>query len=70
MVLETTQERHATSNTDGDQYISAPTGGDFSPGSYTSRLSKKDALRGARFGLPWKRVWEAASTDIEKGPDY
>lgn len=32
-------------------------------GSYTSRLSKQNALKGAKFGIPWKRVWEAASQD-------
>lgn len=26
-------------------------------------MAGKDALKGARFGLPWKRIWEAASQD-------
>src|SRR5436305_10623735 len=29
--------------------------------SYVSWISKKEALKGAKFGLPWKRVWEYAS---------
>ncbi|KAG9230498.1 amidase [Amylocarpus encephaloides] len=32
---------------------------------YTTLLSKKDTLHGAKFGLPWKRVWESVSHDCE-----
>jgi amidase len=28
-------------------------------------VSKRDVLKGAKFGLPWKRIWEKAS---EKEP--
>lgn len=38
--------------------------------SYTSWLAKKDALKGARFGLPWRRVWEAASTNSRHKWEY
>jgi amidase len=36
----------------------------------TSWLSKKDSLKGSRFGLPWKRVWEAASKSTEYKSEY
>jgi amidase len=41
-----------------------------SPEPYTDWLSKQDALRGARFGLPWTRVWEAASKNANRKVDY
>ncbi|KAI1279498.1 amidase signature domain-containing protein [Xylaria sp. FL0933] len=37
---------------------------------YTDWLAKKDALKGAKFGLPWKRVWEAASNSVEHKSEY
>ncbi|KAI1345660.1 amidase signature domain-containing protein [Xylaria sp. FL0043] len=37
---------------------------------YTDWLAKKDALKGAKFGLPWKRVWEAASNSVEHKSVY
>ncbi|KAJ8132822.1 hypothetical protein O1611_g803 [Lasiodiplodia mahajangana] len=38
--------------------------------TYTSWLTNKDALKGARFGLPMRRVWEAASHSIEYKSEY
>lgn len=37
---------------------------------YTSSLGKKDALKGARFGLPWTRVWETASKSARHKSKY
>jgi amidase len=37
---------------------------------YTSWLAKKDALKGARFGLPWRRVWETASKSAKHRSEY
>ena len=31
---------------------------------HASWVANKDALKGARFGLPWKRVWETASKNM------
>jgi len=31
--------------------------------SYRSMVTGKSALAGARFGMPWKRVWERAAQD-------
>jgi amidase len=69
IVLDIIQERRATSDAHDDRLVSTPIL-DFCPGPYTSWLSKKDALKGARFGLPWKRVWEAASKCPENGLEY
>jgi amidase len=38
--------------------------------AYTSWLAKKDAIRGARFGLPWRRVWETASNNPRQQTAY
>ncbi|KAI0969894.1 amidase signature domain-containing protein [Xylaria arbuscula] len=37
---------------------------------YTSWLADKDALKGAKFGLPSRRVWEAASNSIDHKSEY
>lgn len=37
---------------------------------YTSWLATKDALQGARFGLPWRRVWETASKNAKQKSSY
>ncbi|TAQ84958.1 hypothetical protein B7494_g6715 [Chlorociboria aeruginascens] len=68
IILDVIRERQTTSGTHKDSSISSPTY-DFSE-PYTSWLSKKDALKGARFGLPWKRVWESASKRAEKELEY
>jgi amidase len=39
-------------------------------GSYTSSLAKKDALKGAKFGLPSKRVWESAAKSTKHKSEY
>ncbi|KAI1313122.1 amidase signature domain-containing protein [Xylaria venustula] len=39
-------------------------------GPYTSWLADKDALKGAKFGLPSTRVWEAASNSIDHKSEY
>ncbi len=38
--------------------------------SISKSLSQKEALKGARFGLPWKRVWEGASNSVENISEY
>jgi amidase len=38
--------------------------------TYTSWLAKKDALKGVKFGLPLKRVWEAASRNTNHKSEY
>lgn len=38
--------------------------------AYTSRLATKHALKGAKFGLPWKRVWETASKSTKHRSEY
>lgn len=37
---------------------------------YISWLAKQDALKGAKFGLPSKRVWETASQSAKHKPEY
>lgn len=37
---------------------------------YTSWLAKKDVLKGAKFGLPLKRVWESASKSAKHKSEY
>jgi amidase len=66
MVLGIIQEKHAASDAPDDRLDSLIIH-EISSGSYTSWLNKKDALKGARFGLPWKRVWEIASKSAESG---
>lgn len=41
-----------------------------SPGPYAAYVSKQEALVGAKFGLPWKRVWEKAAHDDAKKLQY
>ncbi|KAI9708774.1 MAG: hypothetical protein M1820_003729 [Bogoriella megaspora] len=38
--------------------------------SYILWLAKQDALKGAKFGLPWKRVWETASQSAKHNSEY
>lgn len=38
--------------------------------SYASWLAKRDALKGAKFGLPSKRVWETAANSLEHRSEY
>ena len=37
---------------------------------YISFLAKKDVLKGAKFGLPYKRVWETASKSVQHKSEY
>lgn len=37
---------------------------------YRSHLAKRDALKGARFGLPMKRVWESAEKNAKHRSEY
>jgi amidase len=69
IVLDIIQERSSSSETGNELLISALLSGLHS-GPYTSWLSDKNALQGARFGLPWKRVWQIASEDAEKKLHY
>jgi amidase len=41
-----------------------------SPKAYTSWLAKKDALKGAKFGIPSRRVWETASKSAKHNSEY
>jgi amidase len=69
IVLDIIQKRSSTSDSDNEPLISAPLSGRHH-GPYTSWLSDKNALKAARFGLPWKRVWQIASEDVEKKLQY
>ncbi|PMD51277.1 amidase family protein [Hyaloscypha bicolor E] len=69
IVLDIIHERRATIDTHIDRLVSISVQNSC-PGLYTSWLSKKDALKGARFGIPWKRVWERASKNATKGLEY
>jgi amidase len=40
------------------------------PKAYTSWLAKKDALKGAKFGMPSRRVWETASKSAKHKSEY
>lgn len=40
------------------------------PEAYTSWLAKKDALKGAKFGLPSRRVWATASKNSKHKSEY
>ena len=52
-----------------DSFKSLP-GQHNAAGVYTSWLAKKDILKGAKFGLPCKRVWETASKSINHKSEY
>lgn len=41
-----------------------------SPRSYSSFLAKNDALKGAKFGLPLKRVWDKAAQNTSQKATY
>ncbi|KAF7879575.1 hypothetical protein EAF04_000770 [Stromatinia cepivora] len=69
IVLDVIREKRVSSFTD-DSSLASTLPNKVLLGSYTSWLSKKDALKGARFGLPWKRVWEAASNCVEQRLEY
>jgi amidase len=71
IVLDIIHERRATTDNHIDRLVSTSVQSQNScPGPYTSWLSKKDVLKGARFGIPWKRVWETASTNATNGLEY
>ncbi|QLG72936.1 hypothetical protein HG535_0E00200 [Zygotorulaspora mrakii] len=46
-----------------DVYTRNQTGNVPENGDYISFLSNKDALKGARFGLPWQKLWTHARPD-------
>jgi len=69
IVLDIIHERHTTTDAHVDRLASTPVH-NFYPGPYTSWLSKKNVLKGARFGIPWKRVWERASQNAAKRLEY
>lgn len=54
---------------EADSYESSMTQHDAAK-AYTSWLANKDALKGAKFGLPWRRVWEAASNSTGHKYEY
>ncbi|KAI0908195.1 amidase [Ustulina deusta] len=37
---------------------------------FMSKIAGKDALKGTRFGMPWKRIWERASLDSSAETQY
>lgn len=45
-----------------DNYTTAQIGKIPEDGNYTKYVSNKDALKGARFGLPWERIWSRTSS--------
>jgi len=69
IVLDVIKERGTTVDVYNSRLLSTPIH-DFSSQLYTSWLSKKDALKGAKFGLPWKRVWEVSSKNVDKRLEY
>ncbi len=69
IILEVIRERPTTSESHGLSPIFASRD-ELNCLPYTSWLRNKAALSGARFGLPWKRVWENASKDAEKELQY
>ncbi|ORY64902.1 amidase family protein [Pseudomassariella vexata] len=40
------------------------------PGRISSDVCGKEALKGAKFGLPWKRIWEKTALDEGKKSQY
>ncbi|KAJ2981359.1 hypothetical protein NUW58_g527 [Xylaria curta] len=40
------------------------------PIDFTNQLSSKDSLAGARYGMPWKRIWELASSNESAATHY
>jgi amidase len=71
IVLDIIHERRATTDNHIDPLVSTSVQSQNSClGPYTSWLSKKDVLKGARFGIPWKRVWETAGKNATKGLEY
>jgi amidase len=71
IVLDIIHERRATTDNHIHRLVSTSVKSQNScPGPYTSWLSKKDVLKGARFGIPWKRVWETASKNATHGLEY
>jgi amidase len=69
VVLDIIRERLTASDAHDSRLVPTLTY-DLCSAPYTSWLSKKDALKGARFGLPWKRVWEVARKCAEKRLEY
>jgi amidase len=69
IILEVIRERPTTSEAHRESPTSTSRD-EVNCMPYTSWLRKKSALSGARFGLPWKRVWENASKDAEKELQY
>jgi amidase len=69
IVLDIIHERRTITDAHVNRLASTPVH-NFYPGPYTSWLSKKNVLKGARFGIPWKRVWERASQNVAKRLEY
>jgi len=69
IVLDIIHERGATIDAHVDRLVSKSVQNSC-PGLYTSWLSKKDVLKGARVGIPWKRVWERASKNAAERLEY
>ncbi|KAI1825897.1 amidase [Xylaria intraflava] len=40
------------------------------PGNLRSQVGTKATLEGARFGMPWKRIWETAASTESAGAQY
>ncbi|KAK0386106.1 hypothetical protein NLU13_5943 [Sarocladium strictum] len=62
VILDMIAERHG-SGANPDQSCPASS-------SYTSNLAKKDALKGAKFGLPVKGVWASAAKSAKHKTEY
>jgi len=65
IVLDIIQEINTAPDSDDHGLVSTPMQ-NLRRGPSTSWLSNKDGLKGTRFDLPWKRVWEIASKDAGK----
>ncbi|KAH8796080.1 hypothetical protein F5882DRAFT_458704 [Hyaloscypha sp. PMI_1271] len=63
--LDIIQEINTAPDSDDHGLVSTPMQ-NLRRGPSTSWLSNKDGLKGTRFDLPWKRVWEIASKDAGK----
>ncbi|KAI0903826.1 amidase signature domain-containing protein [Ustulina deusta] len=69
IILDIIAEKGPVPDSQVDTYESSVAQHDTAK-DYTSWLAKKDALKGAKFGLPSKRVWEAASNSVQYKSEY
>lgn len=69
IILDIIADKTAIPERQADAFKSSP--GQYNKArAYTSWLAKKDALKGARFGLPSKNVWEIAGESVKHKSEY